>query len=82
MEQVRENWRQQIIAAYNRDIYTLRCQTKTVRSVNLLPYLRALDVEQYAEIVLREIQTLSAGSDTYTPTVAQLYRDLGRKVEI
>lgn len=56
--------------------------TKSQRSINLLPYLRALDVEEYAEILLREIRMLAEGSETYSPTVGQLYRALGNKVQV
>jgi DNA-directed RNA polymerase, mitochondrial len=82
LQEIQDSWRTQIINAFNRDIYTLRCQTKAVRAINLLPYLRALEVEQYAEILLREIKALSSGSDTYTPTVGSLYRELGHKVQV
>lgn len=44
--------------------------------------MRALDVQQYAEILLKEIRLLSEGSETYSPTVGQLYRELGQKAQI
>lgn len=52
------------------------------RSINLLPYLRALEIEDYAEILLREVRMLAEGSETYSPTVGQLYKALGLKVQV
>ena len=43
-------------------------------------YIKALDTGQYADILLNEIRMLSEGSETFSPTVGQLFRELGRKV--
>lgn len=45
-----------------------------------LVYLKALDTGQYADILLKEIKILAEGSETFSPTVTQLYRELGNKV--
>lgn len=81
---LQNDWKSTIISSFNRDMSTVRSSTntKSQRSINLLPYLRALDVEEYAEILLREIRMLAEGSETYSPTVGQLYRALGNKVQV
>lgn len=84
LSEVQDLWRSQICAAFNRDLNTLRHHTnsKYSRSINLYPYLRALDVGQYADILLREVRTLSEGSETFSPTIGQLYRGLGQKAQM
>lgn len=76
-------WRSQIRFAFCRDLNTLKAQThsKGNRAINLLPYLRALTVEQYADIVVQEIRLLAEGSETFSYTVGQLYKQLGTKVQ-
>lgn len=83
LEELQELWKAQICAAFNRDLKTLQAQTnsKMIRTINLLPYLKAMDANQYAEILLREVRRLSEGSETYSPTVGQLYRQLGLTVQ-
>lgn len=83
LDELQELWKAQICAAFNRDLKTLQAQTnsKMVRTINLLPYLRAMDASQYAEILLREVRRLGEGSETYSPTVGQLYRQLGLTVQ-
>ncbi|XP_059618016.1 DNA-directed RNA polymerase, mitochondrial [Phlebotomus argentipes] len=84
LSELQKIWRTQIIAAFNRDLNTIRAQTqcKFNKSINLFPYLKVLDTGQYADILLREIRTLAEGSETYSPTVGQLYRELGAKVQM
>lgn len=83
IDEIQKNWREAIIAAFNRDFNTMRHLEASKRgSQNLLPYLRALDVEEFANIVLREIRMLAEGSETYSPTVGQLYRALGLRVQL
>lgn len=40
-----------------------------------------LDVEQYADILLHEIRILAEGSETFSLTVSQLYKQIGQKVQ-
>ncbi|CAO1371112.1 unnamed protein product [Diamesa hyperborea] len=84
LTELQNSWRHSIMMAFNRDLNTLRnqAQSKSNRSINLLPYLRALELEDYADIVLREIRMLAEGSETYSPTVGQLYKALGNKVQV
>lgn len=83
LDDLEELWKAQICSAVGRDLKTLQAQnnSKMVRSVNLLPYLMVMDPSQYAEILLREVRQLGEGSETYSPTVGQLYRQLGLTVQ-
>lgn len=44
-------------------------------------YLKTLDTAQYADILIKEIYKLAEGSETFSPTVGQLYKELGIKVQ-
>ncbi|XP_055642292.1 DNA-directed RNA polymerase, mitochondrial [Toxorhynchites rutilus septentrionalis] len=83
LEEIRKVWTRQIAAAFHRDVNTLKAVTesRSNRSINLFPYLRALTVAQYTEILLDEAQMLLEGSDTFSMIVSHLHRELGRKVE-
>lgn len=83
LNELQKNWRETIVNSFNRDFNTMRHLEASKRgSQNLLPYLRALEVDEYASIVLQEIRTLAEGSETYSPTVGQLYRALGVRVQL
>lgn len=84
VEELQKSWNETVMMSFNRDLNTMRYQetTKARGNQNLLPYLRALDIEDYAAIILREIRSLAEGSETYSPTVSQLYKNLGNKVEL
>lgn len=84
IEELQKSWKDMIVMSFNRDLNTMRYQesAKSRGNQNLLPYLRALEIEDYASIILREIRSLAEGSETYSPTVSQLYRNLGNKVEL
>lgn len=83
LKDLHTKWRECIIASFNRDFNVLRAEEMRLRGgQNLLPYLRSLEVEQYANILLTEIRRLTEGSETYSPYLSQLYRALGSKVEM
>lgn len=42
--------------------------------------MKVLEARQYADILLKEVRLLTEGSETYSPGVSFLYRELGRKV--
>lgn len=71
------------MAAFYRDLNTLRSQThaKGNRSISLYPYLRTMEAEKYVDILMVEIRTLAEGSETFSLTVNQLYKQLGQKVQ-
>lgn len=57
-----------------------KMKTNSVKHMNIYPYLKLLTPEKYAEILLDELKSLGQGSETYTPTVVQLYSALGSRV--
>ncbi|XP_058056924.1 DNA-directed RNA polymerase, mitochondrial [Anopheles bellator] len=83
VDELKKVWAKQITMAFHRDFNTLKAitDTKASRTINLFPYLKALSVPQFTEILLDEVHMLLEGSDTFSFVVSQLYRDLGRKVE-
>lgn len=83
MAELQELWRKQILAAFYRDLNTLRAQThsKGNRSISLFPYLRTLEPEKFADILLLEIRVLAEGSETFSLTLNQLHKILGQKVQ-
>lgn len=83
LNELHKRWRECIVTSFNRDFNVLRMEELRLRgNQNLLPYLRTLEVEQYADILLNEIRRLTEGSETYSPYLSQLYRSLGEKVEM
>lgn len=83
LEELHKKWRECIISSFNRDLNVLRAEELRLRGTqNLLPYLRTLEVEQYATILINEIRRLTEGSETFSPYLSQLYRALGMKVEM
>jgi DNA-directed RNA polymerase len=83
LQNLQKKWKEVIISAFNREINVIKAEETRVRaSQNLLPYLRALDVEQYANILMNEIRYLTEGSETFSPFLNALYIDLGEKVEM
>lgn len=84
VEELQKSWHDVIVHSFHRDLNTLRFHesAKSRGNQNLLPYLRALEVDDYADIVIRETRNLAEGSETYSPTINQLYKSLGQKVEL
>lgn len=83
LEETHKLWRANIISAFHRDMNTLRAQahSKGNRSIVLFPYLRSLNAEQYADILMHEIRSLAEGSETFSLTIGQLYKQIGNKVQ-
>ncbi|KFB46178.1 DNA-directed RNA polymerase [Anopheles sinensis] len=83
LDDLKRVWSKQITMAFHRDFNTLKAvtETKSSRTINLFPYLKALSVPQFTEILLDEVQLLLEGSDTFSFVITHLYRELGRKVE-
>ncbi|KNC31315.1 hypothetical protein FF38_14279 [Lucilia cuprina] len=76
-------WRSQIGNAIVRDLNTLKAQVryKPQGYMNYYTYLKTLDTSEYADILIKEIYKLAEGSETFSPTVGQLYKELGQKVQ-
>lgn len=77
-------WHGQICSAFHRDLNSMRAQalSQNGRALNLFPYLKSLDVSQFAHILLKEIRTLCEGSETYSPSMNILHKDIGRRVQM
>lgn len=70
-------WREEALTAFNRDLNAL---TARRGSLTLEPYMRCIPVKDFITIIVEEAIKIAQGSETYSPTVHQLYRDLGYKV--
>lgn len=83
LEELRKVWTKQITMALHRDVNTLKAVTesKSSRAINLFPYVKALNVAQFTEILLDEAQMLIEGSDSFSIGLSHLHKELGRKVE-
>jgi hypothetical protein len=55
LQEAHENWKNTIYEAYHRDLRTLRVRHhyRNFRHVNLYPYLKVLDPEDYVEMILQ-----------------------------
>uniref|UniRef100_A0A6M2DMP6 DNA-directed RNA polymerase n=1 Tax=Xenopsylla cheopis TaxID=163159 RepID=A0A6M2DMP6_XENCH len=83
-DEIQSVWKQKICEAFKRDLQALRAQHSSVKShraISIYPYLRVLKISDYADIVLRESRRVAEGSETYSPTVNQLYKELGLRVQ-
>jgi len=49
--------------------------------MNYYTYLKTLDTSHFADILIKELYKLAEGSETFSPTVGQLYKQLGQKVQ-
>ncbi|EDV99133.1 DNA-directed RNA polymerase, mitochondrial [Drosophila grimshawi] len=83
LKELEQGWRKQISAAIVRDLNTLRAQVrfKPHGYMNYYTYLKVLDTTQFADILIKELYKLAEGSETFSPTVSQLYKELGQKVQ-
>lgn len=83
LKDLETQWRTQIANAILRDLNTLRAQArfKPQGYMNYYTYLKTLDATHYADILIKEIYKLAEGSETFSPTVGQLYKELGQKVQ-
>lgn len=82
---MQEKWKVSVRNAINRDLDSIRAQhncLKSYRSVNIYPYLRALNTEQYVDIILQEVRKLAEGSETFSPSINLLYRNLANQVRL
>ncbi|EDV57302.1 uncharacterized protein Dere_GG24614 [Drosophila erecta] len=83
LSDLEDTWRKQISAAIIRDLNTLRAQVrfKPHGFMNYYTYLKTLDASHFADILIKEVYKLAEGSETFSPTVGQLYKELGQKVQ-
>ncbi|XP_026844287.1 DNA-directed RNA polymerase, mitochondrial [Drosophila persimilis] len=83
LKELEQSWRKQISTAIVRDLNTLRAQVrfKPHGYMNYYTYLKSLDTAHFADILIKELYKLGEGSETFSPTVGQLYKELGEKVQ-
>lgn len=83
LEMAQKEWRKAVLETYYRNVKALRAHHhfRSFRHVNIFPYLKVLDPQDYVEIIMQEIRKLAEGSETYSPTTNQLYRELGSQVK-
>lgn len=55
---------------------------KSYRRVNIYPYLRVLNTEQYVDIIIQEVRKLAEGSETFSPTLNHLHQHLAHQVKL
>jgi len=82
---LQNQWRETIRNAIFRDLECIRVQhnsLKSYRNVNIYPYLRVLNTEQYVDIIIEEVRKLAEGSETFSPTVNMLYKHLANQVRL
>lgn len=82
---MQEKWKETVHNAITRELESIRAQhnyLKSYRNVNIYPYLRVLNTEQYVDIIIQEVRKLAEGSETFSPTVNMLYRHLANQVRL
>lgn len=70
-------WQKAALTAFNRDLTTLTAQRSPL---NYEMYMRCLPAKDFVTIIIDEAKKMAEGSETYSPTVNHLYKDLGNKV--
>lgn len=80
---LKAKWEKTILKALERDINVMNAaqnHTKSFKYPTLFPFLKVLDPEQYKDIIMQEITKLALGSESFSPSTFQLYKELGLKV--
>ncbi|CAG9788852.1 unnamed protein product [Diatraea saccharalis] len=81
LQETENEWRDVIKEAFIRNIGTLKSQSNASHSaITLYPYLKVLEVDQFVDIIMDEISKLVDGSETYSPTLKLLQREIGTQV--
>lgn len=69
-----KDWEETAAKAFNRDLSALTAQKSPL---NYEVYMRSIPLKDFVTILVNEAKQIAEGSETYSPTVNQLYRDLG-----
>lgn len=82
LENLTNQWRIDIANAIRKKLSILqhKMSIRPTKTMNIYPYLRLLTPEQYAEFLLDELKSLAANCEIYSPSVIQIYGELGQKV--
>ncbi|CAK1555600.1 unnamed protein product [Leptosia nina] len=76
-----KEWREVLKEAFIRNLSTLKSRSHASQSaITLYPYLKVLEVDEFVELMMGEIMKLVSGSESYSPTLKLLQRDLGAQV--
>lgn len=70
-------WEKAAMEAFNRDLAALSAQRN---ALSMEPYMRCIPAKDFVNIIVEEAKKIALGSETYSPTVNLLYKDLGTKV--
>lgn len=82
LEKLTDQWQTDIASSIRKRLGVLqhKMKKKSTQSLNIYPYMRLLTPEQYTEILIDELKLLAQGCELYSPTVVQIYGNLGKKV--
>ncbi|CAK1587142.1 unnamed protein product [Parnassius mnemosyne] len=81
LRETENEWRVVIKEAFIRNLSTLKSQSNASHSaISLYPYLKVLEADQFVDLMMGEISKLVDGSETFSPTLKLLQRDLGTQV--
>lgn len=82
VDKLTNQWRVEIANAIRKKLSILqhKMNTKSIKTMNIFPYMRLLTPEQYTEILIDELKTLASSCELYSPTVVEIYGNLGQKV--
>lgn len=72
-----ELWEKDALKAFSRDLAALSAQRNVL---SMEPYMRCIPAKDFVKIIVEEAKKITLGSETYSPTVNLLYKDLGNKV--
>ncbi|XP_050677146.1 DNA-directed RNA polymerase, mitochondrial [Leptidea sinapis] len=76
-----KEWREVIRDAFVRNLSTLKSRSNASHSaITLYPYLKVLQIDEFVNLMMGEINKLVDGSESYSPTLKLLQRDLGSQV--
>ncbi|KAH9639621.1 hypothetical protein HF086_010028 [Spodoptera exigua] len=81
LAETEKEWRSVIKESFIRNLGTLKSQSSASHTaITLYPYLKVLEVDQFVDLIMGELTKLVDGSETYSPTLKLLQRDLGTQV--
>lgn len=72
-----KNWEETATKAFIRDLSALTAQRNPLSDE---PFMRCIPVKDFVTIIVDEAKKLSEGSETFSPIMSILHREIGRKV--
>lgn len=77
-----KNWKNVAIESFTRNLINLKNDEHTpiANRMVLYPYLNVLTPQEYVNSILYEVKRLAIGSETFSPTLRSLWRDLGKHI--